>query len=361
MDSRSSDNATSSSGGLAPGGSHSRSSVPSTPSTTSNFANSSVKYTPNRSNTYYSSPRNVASTPSSSTSAYPYFSSSASPSSSGHGSNGFSFRLPTLIRRALRPPTLDFETAIWEIIYLVISPTKVYKSLYYHKQTKNKWARDDPSFMILLSSFLIISALAWGLAYSPGFFSIFKLMISMVLVDFFAVGVVVATAGWLLANRFLKSDPSKNSWFGGAGSNGTNNMFSFNSILSNRRNSGANVGRLSAPAAFGADSGELEWAYCFDVHCNSFLIIWLCLYVIQFIMLPLLTKNNWFCMFLGNTLYLFAICYYFVITFYGYHALPFLHHTEFLLAPIPVFVILYVFSLFGFNAVKTMGSIYFGN
>jgi hypothetical protein len=52
---------------------------------------------------------------------------------------------------------------------------------------------------------------------------------------------------------------------------------------------------------------------------------------------------------LSNTLYLFALNYYFIITFLGYNALPFLHHTELLLAPIAVTTILWFASLFGFN------------
>lgn len=208
------------------------------------------------------------------------------------------FKIPVVIRRIFRPPTLDFETAIWEIFYLIVSPTKVYKSLYYHKQTKNTWARDDPSFVILLSSFITVSALAWGLAYASGVMGILRLMLYMVLVDFLATGVIIATVCWFLANRFLKQSKRGVMSIGG--------------------------------------EGELEWAYCFDVHCNSFLIIWLCLYVIQFILLPVLTKSNWMSMFLGNTLYLFALCYYFVISFYGYNTMPFLEHTELILLPVPV-------------------------
>jgi hypothetical protein len=52
---------------------------------------------------------------------------------------------------------------------------------------------------------------------------------------------------------------------------------------------------------------------------------------------------------LSNTLYLFAFNYYFIITFLGYNALPFLHHTELLLAPIAPMTILWFASLFGLN------------
>lgn len=238
------------------------------------------------------------------------------------GGTAKSVRLPRMVKRIFRPPTLDFETAIWELIYLVISPRKVYKSLYYQKQTKNTWARDDPSFVILLCSFLVVSAIGWGLAYSPGVVSIIKLMVYMVGVDFFLTGIIISTIAWALSNRFLKRT-----------SNINNNL--------------------------GAQ-GELEWAYCFDVHCNAFLLIWICLYVVEFILLPILSKTNWVSLFLGNTLYLIALSFYFYITFLGYSNMPFLEHTELFLFPIVVVLIPYLGSLFGFSIVRTMLEIYFG-
>lgn len=259
----------------------------------------------------------------------------------GHGMprrSSRSKKLPLLIRRIFHPPTLDFETAIWEIIYLIIAPRKVYKSLYYHKQTKNTWARDDPSFIILLSSFLCLSAIAWGLAYSPGILSVFRLMIYMVGVDFLLSGVIMATVGWLFANRFLKTNSSTSS-------------ISSPSVSSGGRGAGGSIGV--------GVSGTLEWAYCFDVHCNSFLIVWLGLYIVEFILLPVLTRQNWFSLFLGNTLYFAVWCQYFVITFMGYSNMPFLEHTELLLFPIPILLVLYFVSLFGFSIVRTMLRVYF--
>jgi hypothetical protein len=60
-------------------------------------------------------------------------------------------------------------------------------------------------------------------------------------------------------------------------------------------------------------------------------------------------SDNRVSLLLSNTLYLFALNYYFIITFLGYNALPFLHHTELLLVPIAVTTILWFASLFGFN------------
>lgn len=55
-------------------------------------------------------------------------------------------------------------------------------------------------------------------------------------------------------------------------------------------------------------------------------------------------------LFLGNSLYLVAFGYYTVITFLGYNALPFLHHTELLLSPMAIWITLFALSLIGFNA-----------
>ncbi|CDK26325.1 unnamed protein product [Kuraishia capsulata CBS 1993] len=240
------------------------------------------------------------------------------------------FEIPVFFKRLLRPPTLDFETAMWEIFYLIIQPKRVYKSLYYHKQTKNRWARDDPSFVLLLTFFITISAVAWGLVYSPGALSILKLIGYMVVVDFLVTGIVIASIGWVLANCIFKN---------------------------RHLVSASGVSDITSPFT---DDSALEWPYCFDVHCNSYLVVWLCLYLIQFILLPLLTLSNWFSTLIGNTLYLFSLSYYFVITFYGYNALPFLSRTELILLPIPVLCVLWlVLTLLGFNVAAYLSDVYF--
>lgn len=237
--------------------------------------------------------------------------------------NTGSFKIPLLVRRFFKPPTLDFETAMWEMVYLLISPKKVYKSLYYQKQTKNRWARDDPSFVILLSALITLSAIAWGVAYSPGFFPILRLILYMVFVDFFIVGFVLSTICWVSVNRFL----------------------------SKKGRGQETIGAVT--------EGDLEWGYCFDVHCNSYLIIWINLYLVQFVLLPVLKMDNFISLFLGNALYFGSWCYYIVITFYGYNLLPFLEHTQLILFPIAALGVLFFFSLFGFNLTKTITDYYF--
>ena len=83
-----------------------------------------------------------------------------------------------------------------------------------------------------------------------------------------------------------------------------------------------------------------------QVSNRAFFPLYLHLYVVQFLLLPLLTRSgNFLAAFLGNTLYLSAFIYYTYITFLGYNALPFLHNTEMLLLPILGCAVLWLVSL----------------
>ncbi|KAI8139685.1 UNC-50 [Fennellomyces sp. T-0311] len=244
--------------------------------------------------------------------------------------------IPLIIRRLFRFPQMDFEFALWQMGYLMIAPRRVYRNIYYHKQTKNQWARDDPAFLVLLASLLCgkwhfsflvvdltetapVSAVAWGLVYGLGTMGILRAMLFMVLVDFILVGSLVATFSWFVTNRFL-----------------THNHMAH------------------------AVDQQVEWAYAFDVHCNSFFPLFLVLYVLQFCFMPLLQRSNWISLFVGNTMYFVATVWYIYGTFLGFNALPFLVHTELFLYPIVICVILYVASLFGLNISQHVLAIYFG-
>ena len=63
---------------------------------------------------------------------------------------------------------------------------------------------------------------------------------------------------------------------------------------------------------------SVEWAYAFDVHCNSFFPLFLITYVLQLIFLSIVTRDAWISLFLGNTMYFLAASYYTYITFLGY-------------------------------------------
>lgn len=58
------------------------------------------------------------------------------------------------LRRLLHFRQMDFEFALWQMLYLFTSPQRVYRNFHYRKQTKDQWARDDPAFLVLLSVWL---------------------------------------------------------------------------------------------------------------------------------------------------------------------------------------------------------------
>ncbi|KAI8072623.1 UNC-50-like protein [Gongronella butleri] len=226
--------------------------------------------------------------------------------------------IPVILRRLFRFPQMDFEYALWQMGYLLIAPSRVYKNIYYHKQTKNQWARDDPAFLVLFATLLCTSAVAWGLAYGLGMVGILRAVLFMICVDFLLVGALVATTCWFVSNRFLAHNGMAH-----------------------------------------ANPQKVEWAYAFDVHCNSFFPVFLILYVVQFFFMPLLQRSNYISLLVGNIMYLVSSIWYVYGTFLGYNALPFLVHTELFLYPVGLFVVLFFLSLFGYNVSQHVLSAYF--
>ncbi|GAA5852801.1 hypothetical protein JCM8547_004690 [Rhodosporidiobolus lusitaniae] len=217
--------------------------------------------------------------------------------------------MKTWLRRLSRVPQCDFELAVWQLCYLCIAPRRVYKNVYYQKQTKNMWSRDDPAVLIIITVCLTLAAIAWSLLYAhhpPSL--VLRTIFSFVVVHFFGVGLVVATALWAVSNRFL----------------------------------------THATHVHATDQ-KVEWPYAFDIHANSFFPLFLQLYVAQLFLAPLLTRSNWVCLWVGNTLYLAAFTQYAYVTYLGYNALPFLLRTELLLFPVAIFATVYVISLLGLN------------
>ncbi|KAL3235966.1 Gmh1p [Nakaseomyces bracarensis] len=211
--------------------------------------------------------------------------------------------LPPVLRRLFKTPnSLDFETAIWEMANLIFKPRKTFRSIYYQRQTKNQWARDDPSFFILEITLLTVSSIFWSIFYyHHSFWKSLQSIFNMIFVDFFLFGFVIATLFWVTLNQ---------------------SKFKFRS----------------------AASSSVEWAYCFDVHCNAFLIVLLGLYYVRFLLLPL---SAVFGVLIPNILFCSSFTYYFILTFYGYSQLPFLKNISFILFPTVILCLLFIVGLFG--------------
>lgn len=236
--------------------------------------------------------------------------------------------------RLFKFPQMDFEMAVWEMTHLLIAPKKVFKSIYYHKrewklppvessslttcsETRNTWHRPDPSFTYLLSFFLLLTSFAWSLAYTPSFASVVKLALMFVVVHFLAGSLLVSTLAYYFVGRLL-----------GPGIAG---------LPGRRRQHG-----LFGPPGGSRGAEVLEFGYCFDVSIRAFFPPYVLLYIIQYILMPVINHQNRASTFFANLLYLAAGLYWSMIIFLGYNALHFLHHTQLLLSPMLAWVVIWL-------------------
>ncbi|XP_064637541.1 protein unc-50 homolog A-like [Lineus longissimus] len=208
------------------------------------------------------------------------------------------------LKRIFKFRQMDFEYAFWQMLYLFISPQKVYRNFQYRKNTKDQFARDDPAFLVLLSFWLLASSIGFAVVLSLHVLAFFKFIFWVIFVDCIGVGIVIATILWYISNKYLVHSPP------------------------------------------GRPTTDVEWGYAFDVHLNAFFPLLMILHLFQLPFLNHVINTDWFFgRFFGNTLWIIALCYYSYITFLGYSALPFLKKTQMFLYPMTIMVLLYVISL----------------
>eukprot|EP00035_Acanthoeca_spectabilis_P022790 m.445793 g.445793 ORF g.445793 m.445793 type:complete len:248 (+) comp19277_c0_seq1:95-838(+) len=207
------------------------------------------------------------------------------------------------LKRLINFRQCDFQFALWQMLYLLVSPNRVYRHAHYQKTHKNQYARDDPAFLVLLAVFLCISSVMVAIVFGLSFGSFVALLLWIVFVDCIAIGAVIASTLWYVSNRFL---------------------------------------RTRSPHTV---EEAVEWAYCFDVHCNAFFPLLLILHVLQILIIKVINTTYFVSTMAADTLWLVAVCYYVYITFVGYNALPFLHRTVLLLYPGLIAVAVYFVAL----------------
>jgi hypothetical protein len=133
------------------------------------------------------------------------------------------------------------------------------------KQTKNSWHRPDPSFTYLLSFFLLLTSIAWGLAYADGFSRVLRLTLAFIFVHFIGSSLLIATISYFVIGRLLRP--------GVPGLPGRRRQGLFTQL---------------------GDEEQLEFGYCFDVSIRAFFPVWFFLYVVQFLLMPLIAKEYWY-------------------------------------------------------------------
>lgn len=227
------------------------------------------------------------------------------------------------LRRAFRWKQMDVEYALWQFVTMCVNPKAVYRHTTYRKQTKNQWARDDPTFAVMLAVFVGAAACAWCAAYDdgpPG--HSLRVLARSVLGDYLAIACVSATIGWHVANAHLRA-------------------------------------RTRGERAHAVEQ-RVEWLYALDVHCNAFAPTFVLLYVAQGALSPFLASPGVLQSCASCALYAVALAYHHYCVFVGYGALPFLDRAEFFLAPAFAFALLTPFAMvLGFNPTRFVLWVYF--
>lgn len=216
------------------------------------------------------------------------------------------------LRRIFHFRQMDFEFALWQMLYLFYKPQQVYRNFTYRKETKAQFARDDPAFLVLLALWLIISSAGFSLTLGIHFLGFIKFLLYVIFVDLIAVGVVIATGLWYISNKFLIKP--------------------------------------------GYSHQDVEWGFSFDVHLNAFFPLLIILHFIQLFIYHIFIEKDWFIStWFGNTLWLIALGYYIYITFLGYSSLHILRRTHVFLYPLTVLLLVYISSLcFNWNLSRSL-------
>ena len=276
----------------------------------------------------------ISSGGSSSGGVLPYFASPspggavtrAASSSSLSSSSGFAGPkswLPTYLKRVVYYRQMDFEYTFTQMVYLLYSPSKVYKLTAWRNQTKNQWARDDPAFTVLVCFFLGIGSVAYGISLGEGFGVGSCIRLALLNISaFWVCGLLLSTLGWYVSNTYFRIHHSH------------------------------------------SVEQKMEWLYAFDIHANATFPMFVLLCVVQYLFLPFTLSNSFFATFCSNSLYAAGFSYYFYVSFLGYMYLPFLNKDQvtYLLYPIGVIAVTYVlFVVLRIHAGQLVLGIFFGS
>lgn len=207
------------------------------------------------------------------------------------------------LKKMIHIRQIDYYVAFTNIIYC-FKPKEITETAKIRKHLKNKYARDDPGFLIILILDLFISSISYSLAYghyNPLYMlNIFFIQTFLML---FTAGILISLVCKIIIDKYFRNDD-----------------------LGNNKEQ------------------KVEFVYAFDIHCNSFVPFYFFTAVIPFCLLPIVNGNGgFFQVFLSNTLTYLGVLYYFYVTFMSYFSLPFVKKNKFVTLTIWPITGLFVF------------------
>ena len=183
---------------------------------------------------------------------------------------------------------IDYLFAYTNILYC-FRPKEINEMAKVRKHLKNKYARDDPGFLLIIIINLFISSIAFSFAFNhTNPFFIFNIFFIQTFVMLFTFGLGIAMVSKFVIDKFFKSDE----------------------LGINREQ-------------------NIEYVYAFDIHCNAFVTLYFFCAVIPYIILPIVNGYKLFQVIIANTLLCIGVLYYCYVTFMGYFSLPFVRKNKF--------------------------------
>eukprot|EP00924_Labyrinthula_sp_SR-Ha-C_P008409 maker-scaffold_11-snap-gene-12.5-mRNA-1 protein AED:0.12 eAED:0.12 QI:105/1/1/1/1/1/2/171/299 len=212
--------------------------------------------------------------------------------------------LKMYFKRMSDPKQMDINYSLKQMLYLIKSPSKVYKLTSWRKQTKDQWARDDPGFLFLLLLLIITGSFFLSLfAGGPSRFTQIVPTILRSLLLFLFTSFAISYSLNHVSNSFFRIKHSHSA------------------------------------------EQKVEILYSFDVHCNSLFPFLLFFYVPNMVFIKMLTSEKFLLLFVTNSIYAGFGVYYFYLTFLGYLYLPFLDKERVMKLMYPVGAVMVVYVL----------------
>ncbi len=203
---------------------------------------------------------------------------------------------------------IDYYFAYMNIIYC-FSPMSLAEMAKTRKHLKNKYARDDPGFLLILIINLFISSICFNLTL--GKFSLFKVFHIFFLQTFgmlILFGLIIALISKIFFDNYLTASASQ----------------------------------------------SIEYTHAFDIHTNSFVTFYFFSIIIPYFLLPICGKDNkFFQIFISNVLFFYGILYYFYVSYVEYFSLPFIKKNQKISGIFfGIIILFFVFNLLKINAFK---------
>ena len=203
---------------------------------------------------------------------------------------------------------IDYYFAYMNILYC-FSPINLAEMAKTRKHLKNKYARDDPGFLLIIIINLFISSICFNITLDKfSFWKIFHIFFLQTFVMLILSGLIIALISKIFFDNYLTVSPSQ----------------------------------------------SIEYTHAFDIHTNSFVTFYFFSIIINYFLLPICGKDNkFFQIFISNVLFFYGILYYFYVSYVEYFSLPFIKKNQKISGIFFGIIILFLlFNLLQINAFK---------